>query len=101
MLDSSDVEFFDTSVEESPSAKVPGDLRGVQANTATAAPPLSEKTFSDNSIHGFLTGSATLDHTLNLVKEPHDKPRLFICYTLDFKSCSANISDQISMVPRW
>ena len=89
------------SIEESPS----DGPQSVRANPAFLAPPSSEKTSSDNSVPGFLAGSAILDRALNLVKKPHDKPRLFIRYTLDFESCLANISahgfvDQIRTVPR-
>lgn len=99
-LDSSDVEFFDTPVEEPPSAKISGP------RSVNPAPSPFGESSSDSSIHGFSAGSAILDHTLNLAKEPYDKPRLFVRYTLDFESCLANISahgfiDQICMVPRW
>lgn len=103
-LDNSDFEFFNTP-EEPPSAKISSDLQSVWRSPDVPTHPLSEETSSDSSIRGFSTGSAILDPVLNLVKEPHDKPRLFVRYVLDFKSCLVNISahgsvDQVRVAPR-
>ena len=102
----SDVEIFDTPNEDSPSMKIPDGLRSSPTNLATPAPPPAERTSSETSIHGFSMGSTILGPTLNLAKEPHDKPRTFVRYTLDFEAGLANISahgfvDLISMGPRW
>lgn len=104
--DSSDIEFFETPVEEPPSAKISDGPRSVRANPASPTPSSPERTSTVSSIDGFSAGSAILDRTLNLIKRPHDKPRLFVRYTLDFRSCLANISahgfvDQICLIPRW
>lgn len=69
-----------------------------------AAP--AERTSTGPSIRGFSIGSTILDPMLNLIKDPHDKPRSFIRYTLDFETGLANVSahgfvDQIYMAPRW
>lgn len=105
-LDSSDVKFFRTPDEKPLSSKIPENPRGVPTNPATLAPPLSERTSSDTSTRGLSAGSIILGPTLNLIRDPYDKPRLFIRYTLDFESCLANISargfiDQIRMAPQW
>lgn len=76
-LDSSDVEFFNT-----------------------------EPTSNKPSINGLSMSSTILGPALNLAKEPHDKPRSFVRYTLDFEPGLVNVSahgfvDRISVVPRW
>ena len=104
--DSSDAESLGTSDGEPPSANVPGDLRNTPVNPASPAPPLSERISSEPSIHGFSMGSTIFGPNLNLIKEPHDKPRSLIRYTVDFEVGLANISahgfvDQIHMKSRW
>lgn len=99
-LDSSDVEFFETPDKGSPSTNGSSDLR------STPVPLLSERTPGKPSIRGFSMDSTILGPTLNLTKDPHDKPRSFIRYTVDFKVGLANISahgfvDQIHMTPQW
>lgn len=103
-LDSSDFESFNTPPEVPPSPKSSGDPQTVRLRPTIPAHPPSEGTCNDNSIHGFSAGSPILDPALNLGKEPHDKPRLFVRYMLDFTSCLANISahglvDQVRMSP--
>lgn len=66
----------------------------------------TEQTPNEPFIPGFSMGSTILNPTLILVKEPHDKPRSFVHYTLDFEAGLANISahgfiDKVSMGPRW
>lgn len=99
-LDNSDVEFSETPGKGSPSRNGSSNLR------STLAPLPSERTPSEPSIHGFSMGSTILGPFLNLTKEPHDKPRSFVRYTVDFEVGLANISahgfvDQIYMTPRW
>ena len=99
-LDSSDIEFFETPDKDSPSTNASSGLQN------TPAPPPSERTPGVPSINGFSMGSTILGPILNLAKEPHDKPRSFVRYTVDFKVGLANVSahgfvDQIYMTPRW
>ena len=99
-LDSSNDEYFETPDKGSPSKNGYNDLQ----NTQTPLP--SERTPSEPSIRGFSMGPTILGPMLNLTKEPHDKPRSFIRYTVDFEVGLANISahgfvDQIYMAPRW
>ena len=82
---SSDTELFETRIEEPLSEKPPNSPRSVWDNFASPTPFSPERTSSASPIHEFSAGSAILDHTLNLVKTPDDKPRLFVRYTLDFK----------------
>ena len=105
-LDSSDDEFFDMPVKEPPLAKVPGNRHSIWANSTIPAPPSPEKMTGDSFVHGFSTSPTVLGSSLNLVKRPWDKPRMFVRYALDLVPCLANISahgfvDQIYMVPRW
>jgi hypothetical protein len=86
--------------------KISDDLRSSPTNLATPVPPQTEQTSSETSIHGFSMGSTILGPRLNLAKEPHDKPRTFVRYTLDSEAGLANISahgfvDLISMGPLW
>lgn len=81
-------------------------VQDAPASLATQAYPPSERTFSNPSTYGFSTGPIVVGPPSNLVKNPHDKPRLFVRYTLDFEACLANISahgfvDQICTVPQW
>ncbi|KAF9649641.1 WD40 repeat-like protein [Thelephora ganbajun] len=104
-LDSSDAEFLDTPDEEPP-AKSFKNRPSVAANSVALPLLPSERTSNELSRHGFSTGSVILGSALNLVKEPYDKPRLFVRYTLDFETCLANISargfiDQICTLPQW
>jgi hypothetical protein len=105
-LDDSDVEGPDVPHQRPPATIVYDKAQGAPANPATLIHPPSERPPSDPFTNVFSTRSAILGPALHLTKGPHDKPRLFVRYTLGFEACLANISahgfiDQVCMVPQW
>jgi len=104
-LSSSGIESLG-ALDEEPSSIIATPYGETQSGPTNPTPPSSERTHGETSIHGFSTGSTILGPTLNLVKEPYDKPRLFVRYVLDFEACLANVSahgfvDRVYMVSRW
>lgn len=104
-LSGSDDERLDTPVQR-PHSTGSDSVQGALVGLTTQAYPPSERPFGNSSTYGFPTGPIVIGPPLNLVKDPRDKPRLFVRYTLDFEACLANVSahgfvDQICTVPQW
>ena len=101
-LDESDAEGLGASDQRPSSTGAFDNPRRASPNLTTSTHPTS----NNPSARGLSTGSTILGHNLDLVKEPYDKPRVFISYTLDSEACLANVSahgfvDQICVSPRW
>lgn len=104
-LDSSGVEGPGTLGWVSSSVKFE-NTQNAFANPNTLVHSSSDITPSNPSPHGFSTASTIFGPTSNLIKNPRDKPRLFVRYTLGLEACLANISahgfvEQICVAPRW